>query len=400
MLTHDRLVELYRQLANGPVLSVYIDGNQNDPAERNKWRTELEHGLDEARRAMAGGESELGGFDAACRLVQSDLNGFEAFLPDKAFVAFATADRLWYAQSLSVSMPNLVRWDHGIAVAPYVRGLKQERPVVVAVADSQRARVFLYRGGVVQEVDDLRADTFMGDLTDVGMSKRSTVVTDQRGETSTDAGQRALEVAAQRMVKELSKVIAQRAGDHGFVVLGGTRGMETWVRDALPKSFEDRVMIDAALHVDMRETEVRRSVGDSASELTRRWQLGLVELVFDQARAGGRGTTGYRETEKALEEMRVDSLLLSRERTRRDPADADRLIGIAFAGNTHVEEVAGAAGDLLDLEAEGIASRLRFRPNEPPNGHPDTTESPEAEARTARREAARTGSVDREGFAD
>jgi hypothetical protein len=381
MLTHDRMVQLSRELKSTPVLSVYIDGNQHNPAERNKWRTQLEHGLDQSRRQLTS-EQDLAAFDAAARRIQQQLKDYEAFLPDKAFVAFATADKLWYGQTISVSMPNLVRWDLGVAVAPYVRGLKQERPVVVAIADSQRARVFLYRDGGIVEVDDLRADTFAGDLTDSGASKRATTITGQRGVTSTDAGHRILEVAAERMVKELVQVITQRAGDHGFVVLGGTPEMETWLRDALPKSLDERAIIEPSLHVEMRDAELRRTVGQSASELTQRWQRGIVEFLFDQARAGGRATTGHRETEQALEEMRVDTLLLSRARTREHAEDSDRLIGIAFAGGAHVEEVSGAAGELLDREAEGIASRLRFRLQEPESGHPDEMESPEDAART------------------
>jgi stalled ribosome rescue protein Dom34 len=287
-------------------------------------------------------------------------------------------------------MPNLVRWDRGIAVAPYVRGLKQERAVVIALSDSQRARIFLYRDGNVQEMDDLRADTFMGDLSDSGVSKRSQTRTGTRGETSTDAGQRYLEVAAERMVKELVEVIEHHAGDHGFVVIGGTVEMQNRVRDALSKEFDDRVAIDPALHVDMRDAELRRAVGGTASELTKRWQMNLVEFLFDQARAGGRATIGYRDTEQALEQMRVDTLLLSRARTREHAEDADRLIGMAFAGGAHVEEVAGAAGDLLDKEAEGIASRLRFRLMEPQTGHPDEIETPEAQGERARREASRS----------
>src|SRR5687768_13147630 len=153
MLTHDKLTELYRELEQKSVLSVYIDGNQHDPAERNKWRTQLEGALDQARRGLSS-QDDLAAFDSAVRLVQGQLKDFEAFLPDKAFVAFATADKLWYGQTVSVSMPDLVRWDQGIAAAPYVRGLKSERPVVVTVADSQRARVFLYRDGAIHEVDD------------------------------------------------------------------------------------------------------------------------------------------------------------------------------------------------------------------------------------------------------
>jgi len=53
MLNHEKLVELQRELAETPVLSVYIDGRQHDPAGRNKWRTQLEHGLDEERRKLA-----------------------------------------------------------------------------------------------------------------------------------------------------------------------------------------------------------------------------------------------------------------------------------------------------------------------------------------------------------
>ena len=360
MLNHERMLELYRELAEKSVLSVYIDGSQHDPAGRNKWRTKLESGLDEARRKVTG-VAEGEEFDAAARLVQKALDPFDGFLPGKAFVAFATPDKLWYGETVGISMPDVVRWDTGIAVAPYVRGLKQDRSVVITLLDSQRARLFLYRDGEVQEIDDLRADTFVGDMSDVGASKRSAVRSGLRGETSTDAAQRTLEVASERMVKDVVKEVVHRAGDHGFVVVGGAPEMSAWVRDALPKHLEGRVLVDPSLQVEMRQVEVRQGAGAAASELTKRWQLEEVSEVFNQARSNGRGATGYEETERALEEMRVDILLLSRTRTRADPEDADRLIGLAFAGGAHVEEISGLAGEQLDAESQGIAARLRFR---------------------------------------
>ena len=361
MLNHERMVELYRELAERPVLSVYIDGSQHDPAGRNMWRTKLEHGLDDARRRMAGGEVAVEEYDAAVRFIQKAIEPFDGFVPGKSFVAFATPDKLWYAETVGISMPDIVRWDTGIAIAPYVRGLKQDRSVVIALLESQRARLFLYRDGEVQEMADLRADTFVGDLSDVGVSKRGMVRTGMRGETSTDAAHRTLEVASERMVKELVKEVVHRAGDHGFVVVGGVSEMTAWVRDALPKHLEGRVLIDPSLQVEMRQVEVRQGAGAAASELTKRWQLEEVAEVFNQARAGARGAMGYEETEQALAEMRVDIPLLSRARTRENPEDADRLIGLAFAGGAHVEEVSGAAADKLDTESEGIAARLRFR---------------------------------------
>jgi len=394
MLTHDRLLELYRGLSDKPALSIYIDGNQHDPAERKKWRVELEQGLTAARGTLGNGEQEA--FAAAERLVLDQLKNFDAFLPDKAFVAFATSDRLWYGEPISVSMPHSVRWGHGISVAPYLRGVKQERPVVVVLLDSERARLFLYQDGAVRETDDLRADTFQGDLTDIGASKRGTTVTGQRGVTSTDAGQRYHAVATERMLKELAGMVVQRAGDHGFVVVGGTPEMEKWLKDALPKSLDGRVLVEPSLELEMTAAEVREAVGDSASALTQRWQLELVRFLFDQARAGLRGAIGSRETEKALEEMRVDTLLVSRSRTRGDAGEADRLIGLAFAGRAYVEEVSGAAGDLLDQEAEGITARLRYRIGEPQTGHPEEMETAEAQGRRARQRAAESGVTESE----
>src|SRR5690606_33597514 len=114
------------------------------------------------------------------------------------------------------------------------------------------------------------------------------------------------------------RMVAQRAGDHGFVVVGGTREMEMALRDALPPRLDGRVMVEPSLELQMTPPQIRQAVGDSASELTKRWQLEQVQFLFDQARAGRRGAMGYREVEKALEEMRVDTLLLSRTRTRDD----------------------------------------------------------------------------------
>lgn len=365
MLTHDKLVKLHQELASTSVLSVYLDGNQHDPAQRNAWRTELEHGLDEARRGLnSAGDEESSAFDLAAGLILRELQDFDGFLPGEAFVAFATADRLCYGETVSVPMPNLVKWERGLAVAPYVRGLKQERPVLVVLLDSQRARVFSYRDGSVHEVADLRADTFVGDLSDSGMSKRSSVNSGLRGETRTDAANRVLEVASGRLVKDLAGVVEQGAGENGFVLLGGAPEMEIAAQEALPKSFGGRVLIDRSLHLEMREAEVRKAVGDAASELTKRWQADLVQQVFDQARAEGLATMGARDTEQALTEARVDMLLLSRTFTGEAPDEVDRLVVLAFAGGAHVEEVSGAAGERLDSESEGIAARLRFRVRE------------------------------------
>ena len=402
MLTHDKLVELYRELQEEPVLSVYLDADQRDPAERNTWRKKLDHQLDVARKAVAEGEAEA--FEEAVGRLREELDGVDAFLPGKGFVGFATADQVWYAETLPVPMPDLARWERGIRVAPYVRALKQDRPVVLVLLDSQKARVFRYHDGTVEEVEDFRADTFLGDLTDINVAKRGTNRTGIRGQTSTDAAQRFLEVSSDRMVKALVEATVRYVGDHGFLIIGGTPERVSQAANAVPKGIDGRLEQAPSLHVGLKDNEVKEAVERFASQMTQRYQEELLQGVLDQAKADGRACLGREETERALREMRVDTLLLSHRLVESDPDYADRIIGTAFAGNAHVEELLDAGGDHLDREGEGLAARLRFkiRNPEPETGAPEERSSPERErenALKARGEGPAKGRVKQESSA-
>jgi len=378
MLTHEKLVELYRELKEHQVLSVYIDADQHDPAERNKWRVRLDQEVTRCRRQLDGDQKGLLDFEQAWARLKARLERFDAFVPERGWVGFATAGELWYAENVPVPMPDGVYWEKGIRVAPYVRGLKQERPMVAALLDSERARVFRFRGGELTELEDLRADTFLGDLTDADMSKRATRATGMRGSTGTDTAQRALSVATDRMVKHLMEVVSEATGPHGFLVLGGPNEMVARASAALPKALGPRTLSEPSpLHVEMRESEVREALDRAASLMSSRWQEELLGQVIDAARAGGRACLGRQETERALREMRVDTLFLSRTLVAGNDDFADACVGAAFAQDAMVEELSGAGADRLDLEGEGMAARLRFQVRQ--NGGP--THAPGDESR-------------------
>jgi hypothetical protein len=360
MLTHDELVDLYRANRAEKVLSVYLTAEQHDPAERNAWRRLLDHGVTEAREPLDSND-ERAAFDAAFRLLESALDRFDAFLPERGWVGFATADQLLYTESVPVPMPNLVRWEPGLRVAPYVRALKQERPVVTVLTDSRRARVFRYHDGQFAEQLDLRADMFLGDLSDTETSKRAATHTGIRGATGTDTAQRLHEVGSERMLKQLVDVLGGAAGRHGFVVLGGTPEMVAATASRLPKGLATRAMERPSLHFDMTLAEVKEATQTAASELTHQHQNELLENVLDAARAHGRGCLGREETERALGERRVESLLLSRRFILANADYADHCVGTAFEQGADVEELSGEAGERLDAEAGGIGAVLRYR---------------------------------------
>lgn len=360
MLSHDKLMDLYRQLKQEKVLSVYLDVDQHDPAERKKWRTRLEHEVSRRRKELDGDAGERRRFDEAWTRLRERLDDFDGFVPEKGWVGFATPEQVWYAENVPVPMPDGVFWNEGMRVAPYVRSLKHERPVVALLVDSRRARIFRYIAGDVTEVQDVRADTFMGDLTDVNVSKRAASNSGVRGETGTEKARQALDVSFDRMLNEALQVVMELLGSQGFLVVGGTTEAGSAALHKVPKQARPRALEMPSLHLEMSAPEVREALDGAASALHRKYQGELLEQVIEAGGAGGRACLGAEATERALEEMRVDTLLLSRGFIRDQLDAADRCVGAALAQGAAVEELGAEEAERLDREGGGIGARLRY----------------------------------------
>ncbi len=361
MLTQSALVDLYRDLREEPVLSVYLDARSTDFSQRNLWRKHLDHQVAEARQSLNGSEdADHGGFERALGFIHGALASFDQYLPDQGWVGFATADRLVDSHSTRVPMPDLVRWETGIRVAPYVRALKQERVVVAALVDSRRARLFEYRDGHLEEPFSLLAETLSGDLSDVNVSKRATSHSGVRGRTATDAAQRVVEVSSERMLKQVMDQVEALVGKEGLLILGGTTEAVSAAHSHLPPTIRARTAERPGLRVEMPDAEIRAEVEKGASSVNQSLQEGLMNEVVDLARSGGRGALGAEAVEAALREGRVDCLLLSRAFIRANQDYADHLVGAAFQQHAEVEELTSEGGERLDRVGEGVAARLRY----------------------------------------
>ncbi len=361
MLTHEKLVRLYRDNQSTQVLSVYLDGQATDPAQRSVWRRRLDQEISEAERGLeALSPEDRAGFGGAVELLRGELDDFDAFLPGKGWVGFATPDRVLYAEPVAATVPDLVRWERGLRVAPYVRGLKQARTVLVVLTDRRRARIFEYRDGVVSELPGVVADTDVGDLTDVGVGKRGATHSGVRGQTGSDAAQRFLDAGSERMIKSLMDDLEGRLAGDGFLILGGTPETISAMAQHASSYRASRLLEQPSLHLDMTSAQVREAARAGASTLTRRIQGALVEEVVDQARSGGRGCLGREASERALMEGRVDTLLLTRDFILGQPDFADHCVGAAFDQQADVQELSGEPAETLDREAGGIGARLRF----------------------------------------
>ena len=363
MLTRDQLAGLYRSLQQEDVLTVYADGVGTDPASRRVWRRRVEHELErEAQRLTNDGSPDKNKFNAAREMVAKDLDAFESFLPGKGYVAFVTRDQIHHAEILPVQVPTLARWERGIRVAPYIRGLKQLRPMVTVLVDGRRCRVFTYKEGEVTEVVDLRADTAMGDLSEAAASSRASKHSGSRGETATDAAQRYLERGRERMMREVKELVLDLAGSDGFVLLGGEQDALAVLKSMMSGLNESRILENPSLWLEMTAAEVKTATAHGASELSRRRQLALLDQVMEQAYSRGNGCLGGQETVQALGAGSVDILVLSRGFVEANPDYADRCVSQAFEQGADVRVFGSGSSEKLDEVGGGIGARLRFRP--------------------------------------
>ena len=309
MLTKDQLADLYRGLQQERVLTVYVDGVGQDPAARRVWRRRLDQEFErEAHRLQFADSKDKEAFDEARSSVLRELDSFESFLPGKGYVAFATAEKLLHAENLPVQVPTLVRWETGVRVSPYIRGLKQLRPMITALVDKRRARIFRYLEGDVTEVADLRADTFIGDISESATSPRAGKTSGSRGETGTDTAQRLLDVGTERMLKEAKELVTDQANWEGFVLLGGEKEAMAALRPMLSGVKGSRILENPSLWVEMSPAEVKEATRAGASALSRRRQNELLDQVMEGTYSRGNGCLGGQDTVMALEDGRLRRL--------------------------------------------------------------------------------------------
>lgn len=360
MLSHEEVLRLHHDLAHRRVLSVYLNAEETDPAERGAWRLRLNGMLKEQGKALAGASPEERKVARlAVDLLERELARVPGLLPENGWVGFATEERVWYTGATPAPMPDLVRWEKGAHVAPYVRALKQSRPVTVVLADQRHARILDYRHGEMKEQQVLWADPVIAGSTSGGSSRGMATRSGMRGEPRGDAAQHIGEVTTRRMLHDVMDAVSEPIDRGHLLVLAGNSETTAALLRALPERAHERTMYIPGLPMDAAPARLREAVEAAASALSVRLQQTLVKEILDATRSAGRACLGLERTERALRVGAVDTLVLSRAFARAEPDLAERLVDLTFDHGAGVEEISEAAADELDSEG-GIGARLRF----------------------------------------
>lgn len=367
MMSPDELMELYSTHQEAMVLSVYIDADQHDPAERDSWRVRLRHGMSAIREELSDqSRDEQRAFAAAEELLEAKIEEHAgSFLSGRGWAGFATADKVLGADEVPAPLPDLVRWEHNLRIAPYIRAFKHTSPVFLVILDRRKGHLYRYKGNKLEGLERLHADTFIGDLAEIEISKRPTDSTGVRGKTGTDAAQAILDKSAHVLIARLIDEL-EHVADHAPLVVGGTREQIAAFGDALPPEYADQMVADASLNFDMTHAELAEYADKAASRISTERIGRLVDELVDRSASGGRAVVGREATIDALREHRVKTLVLSERLQREDPDLADRLVGRAVGANGATAEIAPRdVGDRLDEIGDGVGALLHYTIDSP-----------------------------------
>jgi hypothetical protein len=361
MLTHAELVTLERSLRATPVLSVYLEGAAADLAAQQTWRVRLDHELQAQRAALSEApHEERERFEACVSTLWLALASDGAPVRAPGWVAFITADGVRHASALLAPMPILATWGLGATVAPYLRALKESRPVVIAVMDARKASVYTYREGALDLVASLHAHHHAPTPAHMGDAPRLGFHSGTRGVAGRDALQRTRRAGTSRMVTELVDRVAALAGDDGWIVLGGIPRVVARAARPLAECGA-RVLSLESLDVHASTAQIADAARRGASTLRDASAVRHLDEIAAEASAGGLGVLGREATERALQRASVRTLFLSERFLGEHAVDAAALLRSAIDQDASIEEVSRAASRELDTHG-GIGARLRFKP--------------------------------------
>ena len=365
MLTRAQLVTLHRSFRNEHVLSVFIEGSATDPASQRAWRIALDHHLNELREWDAdSSHDEREQLERCIQLFEEELAALPGGVATSSWVAFIVAGRLRQAHYLLAPVSTLAVWQTGLCVAPYMRALKEARPVVVAVADARKVQLHLYCVGQLDRVETIRAHHVIDRPSHMGAPPTQGYHSGTRGSAGRDTAQRSLLAGRDRMLAEASDAIQLLAGSDGWIVLGGIPRVIARLAHQLSAVAPHRLLELAALDVHASEAQIAEAARSSASALRNAADARRLAEIADLAEAGGTGAIGAAATEKALEQSCVHELYLTHRYLEDFPPDAEDAVRAALDQDALVEEVSGAAAGWLD-EHGGVAAHLRYRVVDP-----------------------------------
>jgi hypothetical protein len=369
MLTYAELAKLDHELDGHDVLSVYINGQTTDPAARGQWRTEVRNALDAIEVSLAeASHAEREAFAACRRMAMEQADSYTPGSGAPGWIGFFTVEGAKHVETAPVPVLTDAAWGQ-LHLAPYIRVLKEARPVIVAVTDKAQVRLHRYAQGALTPLEALEREMAMDTPYHMSRPPRTGFHTGTRGRTGAEAAQREYEKAADDLLARAATQLATLAAGDAWIVVGGIQETAAALLGRLTPDMAARAL-QAAIDVHATTPQMIEVARNAASLLREREDAAAIESALSAAATRGAGAAGIEDVARALENAQVRDLYFTTRFLKEHVWDISDFVRRAIGQSADVEHVAGDAAQALD-RAGGIAARLRYAP---PREAPATTE--------------------------
>ncbi len=363
MFSSADLMSLHRSLRDECVLSIYVDRSAEDPAAQHAWRALIDGRMAKLREELRESPAdEREQFERCVTLAADALATFGPMAGSPGWVAFITVDGIRDARALAVGAPTSAMWSKGAWLAPCLRDIKEDRPVVVVSADARHALISVYRNGIVEQADKIHAHHGVGNPPlHMGGPGRQNFHPGTRGTTGRDAAQHAALAGRDQMLGEVVERVTHLAGADAWILAGGITPTREQLYAHLASAVPSRVCELESLDMHASDAEIAEAARAGASALRELSDAERIHAIADASGAHGLGAVGRAATKVALDRACVRDLYLTARFLNEHADDAEAAVHAALDQDAGVEQVSGSAAELLD-GLGGIAASLRFQP--------------------------------------
>lgn len=336
-----------------PVLSIYLDirpqATGQNPAVRS-GRIVLKDRLREIEKTLGPRGPALESFQADAARIEHYLDE-EAPSESQGLAIFACYGRdLFTTIQAGVAFENQVTADRLPELFQLARLLDEQETAVVALVDSNTARLFVTRTGTFEEAGGPDDDS-------VHYRKRS------MGGWSQARYQRHVDKHRADFAREATAEIERLVEREGAVrlVLAGDEVAITTLREALSPSIAALVHgAPLRVHIRTPHDEVASEVAPLLTRAEAEDACSIGERLVQAVQAGGLGVVGLEATQKALKYGQADTLVLDPDA----PIEDDVRNGLIRQATTTGADVEIVQGHPTLRDLGGVGALLRYRLDE------------------------------------
>ncbi len=342
------------------VVSVYL---AFDPADRGgAWRTELRNGLDALLEAAKDAEHDrrLALRAVAKRVIDRYEDGDHRPPPrgEAGFVEVAEkgGEEHWWGTGAAPQANACVELGERPALAPLVDLACRGEGRGIAIVSLERVRLLSFAEGRLTELEDWELEVTSLDWRE---RKAQTGNGPTRGVASSgkdEYGDR-LDHNRHRFLGEAGALVGRELEGRGIgraLAFGPAADLEHFKAGMNAPNVKLAVAEKADL-ISVPTGKLHETVAAAVENADADRESRLVAAALEEVRGGGRGASGPQDVGEAVEEGRVERLVID----ARLGAAAESLIRGALNVSAKVTVVHGPAAEAL-REAEGVAATLRY----------------------------------------